>query len=201
MKSENRFEERYVMGEIPWDLGRADTNLVKMVEQLPVKGCRALDIGCGTGDNALWLTGKGFQVTGVDISSRAIEEARTKALQSDVEPRFLEADFLQKQLDEPPYGFVFDRGCFHSLDSPEQHVAFARNVWAHLDQNGLWLSLVASADAPQRDPGPPRLSAVEIATAVEPLFEILSLVSGHLDSNRPDPIRCWVCMMKKRFPN
>ncbi len=198
MKNENRFEERYEMGEIPWDLGRADANLVKMVEQLPVGGCRALDIGCGTGDNALWLAGKGFQVTGVDISSRAIEEARTKALQSNVESRFLEADFLQKQLDEPSYGFVFDRGCFHSLGSPEEHTVFARNVWAHLDQNGLWLSLVASADAPQRDPGPPRLSVVEIATAVESLFEILSLVSGHLDSNRPDPIRCWVCLMRRR---
>ncbi len=198
MKNENRFEERYEMGEIPWDLGRADANLVKMVEQLPVEACRALDIGCGTGDNALWLAGKGFRVTGVDISSRAIEEARAKALQGNVESRFLEADFLQKQLDEPLYGFVFDRGCFHSLGSPEEHVVFARNVWAHLDQNGLWLSLVASADAPQRDPGPPRLSAVEIATAVEPLFEILSLVSGHLDSNRPDPVRCWVCLMRRR---
>lgn len=198
MPEENRFEERYARGETPWDLGRADANLVELVEKRPIKNCRALDIGCGTGDNSLWLVRKTFQVTGVDISAVAIEKARKKALQNNVECRFLVADFLKKRIDGTPFGFAFDRGCFHSLDSGQERVMFARNVAEHLGKDGLWLSLIASKDAPQRDPGPPRLSAGEVTAAVEPFFEILSLVSGHLDSNRPDPVRCWVCVMKKR---
>lgn len=59
MPQENRFEERYARGEIPWDLGRADVNLVELVENRPVESCRALDIGCGTGDNSLWLARRG----------------------------------------------------------------------------------------------------------------------------------------------
>ena len=201
MPEENNFEERYAKGDIPWDLGRADANLVEMVEKMPVKSCRALDIGCGTGDNSLWLARKAFQVTGIDASPFAIETARKKALQGNVECRFLVADFLKQQIDATPFGFVFDRGCFHSLDFAEKRRMFAENVGAHLGKGGLWLSLIASADAPQRDPGPPRLSAAEIIIAIEPVFEIQSLVSGHLDSNHPDPVRCWVCVMKKRSMN
>ncbi|UZJ38505.1 class I SAM-dependent methyltransferase [Prosthecochloris sp. SCSIO W1103] len=198
MLEENSFEERYAKGEIPWDLGRVDANLVAMVEKMPIAGCRALDLGCGTGDNSIWLARQAFDVTGVDISTLAIKQARSKALQNGVECRFVVADFLKERVGEAPFDFVFDRGCFHSLDSQQQHALFAQNVSIHLDHEGVWLSLIASTDAPQRDPGPPRLSAAEIAIAVEPFFEILSLVSGNLDSDRSDPVRCWVCVMKKR---
>ncbi|MCG8344800.1 MAG: methyltransferase domain-containing protein [Chlorobiales bacterium] len=66
MPQENRFEERYAKGDIPWDIGRVDANLVELVENRPVGNCRALDIGCGTGDNSLWLARRGFEVTGLD---------------------------------------------------------------------------------------------------------------------------------------
>ncbi|MCG8345964.1 MAG: methyltransferase domain-containing protein [Chlorobiales bacterium] len=198
MQEQNSFEDRYARGDIPWDLGRVDANLVELVEHKPVPPCRALDVGCGTGDNAIWLAGHAFDVTGVDISPLAIEIARRKAIEHGVGSGFLVADFLKARIDDSPFGLVFDRGCFHSLDLPEQRELFVRNVSRHLGKEGLWLSLIASRDAPQRDPGPPRLSCLEVAAAVEPFFEILSLVSGHLDSNRPDPIRCWVCVMRKR---
>lgn len=201
MVQDNRFEERYAKGNVPWDLGRVDRNVVEVIEQWSVKPCRVLDIGCGTGDNSIWLAARGFEVTGIDISELAIEKARRKAQESGVDGRFFVADFLKNEIHGDSFGFALDRGCFHSLDSPEEQVVFARNVAKHLDSGGLWLSLVASKDAPQRDPGPPRYSAVEIATAIEPFFEILSLCSGSLDSNRPDPIRCWVCMMRKRSSN
>jgi SAM-dependent methyltransferase len=198
MSKEQSFEERYAKGEIPWDLGRADANLVSVVDAWPIKSCRALDIGCGTGDNSIWLARRTFDVTGVDITALAIQKARRKALQIGIECKFVIADFLKERIDEAPFGFAFDRGCFHSLDSPQQHALFAQNVSIHLDHEGIWLSLIACTDAPQRNPGPPRLSAAEITIAVEPFFEILSLVSGNLDSDRPDPVKCWVCVMKKR---
>lgn len=198
MAKNEHFEERYAKGQIPWDIGRADRNLVELVEKRPVVACRALDIGCGTGDSALWLASKNFQVTGVDLSGLAIEKAREKARKGTIDCAFIEADFLVTWIDNRPFGFIFDRGCFHSLNSGEEHRAFAENVAFHLEKGGLWFSLIASADAPQRDPGPPRLSVCQIATAVEPFFEILSLASGHLDSNRPDPVRCWGCLMMKR---
>jgi len=198
MTQEKRFEERYSRGEIPWDIGRVDVNLAETVERRPLCVGAALDIGCGTGDNTVWLARRGFRVTGVDIAPLAIEKAREKAEREGVACRFLVADFLHADVPEGPFGFIFDRGCFHSLGEREKHERFARNVARHLGPGGLWLSLIASRDAPQRHPGPPRLSAAEVTAAVEPVFELLSLESGYLDSDRPDPIRCWVVLMKKR---
>jgi len=198
MSKNELFEERYAKGEIPWDLGRADRNLVELVDKWPVVACRALDIGCGTGDSSLWLASKDFQVTGIDFSALAIEKAREKAQRGAIDCTFMEADFLVSRIDNRPFGFIFDRGCFHALNSGKEYSTFAENVAFHLKKGGLWFSLIASADAPQRDPGPPRLSVCQIAAAVEPFFEILSLASGHLDSNRPDPVRCWACLMMRR---
>ena len=68
----------------------------------------------------------------------------------------------------------------------------------HLEQDGLWLSLIGSADEQRQMPGPPQRTAKDIVCAVEPYFEILSLVSSHFGSNRPVPPRAWVCLMRKR---
>ena len=64
MSLEKRFKERYKTGDTPWDIGKSDFNLTEIVEKKPIKSCKALDIGCGTGDNSVWLAQKHFQVTG-----------------------------------------------------------------------------------------------------------------------------------------
>mmetsp|Transcript_18474 Transcript_18474/g.8621 ORF Transcript_18474/g.8621 Transcript_18474/m.8621 type:complete len:84 (+) Transcript_18474:301-552(+) len=78
MSVESRFEKMYKTGDIPWDLGRPDFNLINIVTKSPIPKSRALDIGCGTGDNAIWLAQKGFIVTGCDCSEIAIEESIKK---------------------------------------------------------------------------------------------------------------------------
>ena len=68
MSIENRFKKRYKTGHTPWDIGKPDFNLTETVTKTPIENCKALDIGCGTGDNSIWLAQKQFQVTGTDIS-------------------------------------------------------------------------------------------------------------------------------------
>jgi SAM-dependent methyltransferase len=198
MTAEERFKKRYESGDTPWDIGKPDTNLIQTVTTMSIEPCKALDIGCGTGDNSIWLAQKNFQVTGVDISDIAIQKAIDKASKADVECTFMVIDFLNNKIDGAPFGFVFDRGCFHSLTSDEERLRFAGNVAWHLEKDGRWLSLVGSADELRHGPGPPRRTARDIVNAVEPHFEILSLVSSHFGSNRPDPPKAWVCLMQKR---
>jgi len=119
-------------------------------------------------------------------------------LQAKIKCTFMVIDFLTGKITGAPFGFAFDRGCFHSFHSDEERQKFAENVAAHLENGGLWLSLVGSADDQRPGPGPPRRTARDIVNAVEPSFEILSLVAGHFGSNRPDPPGCWVCLMRKR---
>jgi len=62
MTIEGQYRERYKSGDIPWDAGRPDFNLIEVVTQKPVPICKALDVGCGTGDNSIWLAQNHFQV-------------------------------------------------------------------------------------------------------------------------------------------
>jgi SAM-dependent methyltransferase len=198
MREENRFKERYKTGDTPWDIGKPDFNLIQTVTATPIKPCKALEIGCGTGDNCIWLYQQSFDVVGIDASEVAIERARSKAVEANVKCAFLVSDILTSRIDGAPFGFAFDRGCFHTLGSDKERRRFAEKVHGHLGENGLWLSLLGNADEQRDGPGPPQRTARDIVNAVEPHFEILSLVSDFFGSNRPNPPRAWVCLMRKR---
>ena len=195
---EDRYRERYKSGDTPWDIGRPDFNLTEVVTKKPILSCKVLDIGCGTGDNSIWLARNRFQVIGTDTSDIALEKAREKASKAGVACDFMLVDFLKNKIKGAPFGFVFDRGCFHSFSSGKDRRRFAQNVAAHLEEPGLWLTLVGNADEHRRGPGPPQRSAGDIVLAVELYFEILSLASSHFGSNRPNAPRAWRCLMQKR---
>ncbi len=198
MMIEERYQKRYKAGDTPWDIGKPDFNLIQTVAAMDIKPCKALDIGCGTGDNSIWLSQKNFDVIGIDTSEIAIQKAIEKAPKNNVKCTFIVIDFLTNKIEGAPFGFAFDRGCFHSLNSDEERKSFAENVAAHLEKDGLWLSIVGNADEQRDGPGPPQRTARDIVNSVEPYFEILSLVSSHFGSNRPNPPRAWVCLMRKR---
>ncbi len=198
MAEENRFKQRYQAGNTPWDIGRPDSNLIQAVTTVPIKPCNALDIGCGTGDNAIWLSQQGFRVAGVDTSEIAIEKAKEKASKANAKCAFEVADILKSPVEGRPFGFAFDRGFFHTLGLDKERETFADTVNDHLEKDGLWLSLLGNADEQRNGPGPPQRTARDIVNAVESHFEILSLVSGAFGSNRPNPPRAWVCLMRKR---
>ncbi|OVE74236.1 methyltransferase type 11 [bacterium B17] len=192
------FEERYKTGDLPWDHGTFDSNLSDIVTKHPIPKCKALDIGCGTGSNVIWLAKHGFKVTGCDISPTAIEIAKEKTSDANVESTLVAADFLKEDIPGAPFGFVFDRGCLHTMDTPEDRIIFAQNVASLLDANGLWLSLIGNADDKPRDVGPPRLTAAEITNAVEANFEIISLKADFFKAGQEDPPKAWICLMKIR---
>jgi SAM-dependent methyltransferase len=198
MPQSSNFVDRYKTGDTPWDTGRPDANLIKMIEKWPIGIGTALEVGCGYGHSSLWLAKRGFAVTGLDLSSVAIEKAKQNASTANLHCTFLEADFLATVISDGPFDFAFDRGCFHVYDLPEERKHYAKKIADHLEEGGLWLTLAGSADDPPRDHGPPRLSANNITDAVEPFFEILSLKAGHFDSIRSEPPRAWICLMRKR---
>lgn len=198
MTIEERYRDRYKSGNTPWDIGQADSNLIEVVTKKPILSCNVLDVGCGTGDNSIWLAQNRFQVIGIDTSQTALEKAKEKASKAGVECDFRLADFLKSEIEEAPFAFMFDRGCFHSFNSESDRKRFAQKVAAHLEEAGLWLTIVGNADEKRQGPGPPQRTAADIVLAVEPYFMILSLTSSHFGSNRPNPPRAWRCLMQKR---
>ena len=153
MAEQNRFKQRYETGDTPWDIGKPDFNLIQTVTTTPIKPCKALEIGCGTGDNSIWLYQQSFHVVGIDASEVAIEKAKEKASKANAKCAFLVSDILTSRVEAAPFGFVFDRGCFHTMGSDKERKRFAENVNGHLGKDGLWLSLLGNADE-QRDGSP-----------------------------------------------
>jgi SAM-dependent methyltransferase len=198
MTEASRWDKRYSTGDLPWDTGRHDRNLERMLQVAEVAPCKVLELGCGTGTNAIWLAGRGFHVTGIDISPTGIDAAKHKAAAAGVDVRFLAANILEDPLPVGPYDLAIDRGCLHSFDHDVAGGKVSAVVHRALRPGGLWISLIGSKDGPPRDVGPPRWSVREIASAVESRFELLRLESSHFDSDQPNPARAWLCLMRRR---
>lgn len=195
--SQPDWNSRYAADDLPWDSGRPDQHLVELVRAGSVTPGRALEIGCGTGTNAIWLAEQGFDVLGVDISPLAIERARAKPANPG-RCRFETLDFLATAPPGGPFDFVFDRGCLHVFDEAEDRARFSTRVASLLGPGGKWLSLIGSTEGPPRDEGPPRRSAREVMAAIEPVLEILELRSIAFDLDREEPPRAWLCLARRR---
>lgn len=197
-KDPERWDQRYVDGDLPWDSGVPDPHLPPVLEHHGIEPGTALEVGCGTGTNSIWLARQGFDVTGVDLSRVAIQRAEAKAAEAGVACRFVAGDFLADPVPGGPYAFVYDRGVLHVFDEAEDRTRFAARVAEELEPGGFWFSLIGSTDGPPRDPGPPRRSATEITAAVEPCFEILELRSTSFDQGDHRQARAWVLVARVR---
>lgn len=60
----------YQSGTAPWETKHPSTELQRVIAEEKLQPCRTIELGCGTGINAVWLAQQGFDVTAVDISPR-----------------------------------------------------------------------------------------------------------------------------------
>jgi SAM-dependent methyltransferase len=192
------WNESYAAGELPWDTGRPDEHLVELVTAGGLPAGRALEVGCGTGTNALWLAAHGFEVVAVDFAPRAIDRARARAGGAGG-CRFEVIDFLAEDPPGGPFDLVFDRGCFHIFDEAAERARFASRVARALAPGGMWLSLVGSTEGPPRESGPPRRSARDVLDAVEPALELVQLRSVTFEALVGGPVpMAWLCLSRRR---
>ena len=193
-----RFKNHYQDGYMPWAHKNPDFNLVEMVERWPIKPCKILEMGCGTGTDAIWLASQNFDVTACDVTDIAIQIAESNLLDKNTKCNFHVLDCLNDAIPESPFEFVFDRGYFHSYDTKKDRRKLAKKIAESLKPNGLWLSISGSFDAPERETGPPRLKAKDIIDGVEDHFKILSLNATQFGNDEEDPARAWVYLLRKR---
>ena len=124
--------------------------------------------------------------------------ALRKSEENKLHADFYVRDIFHDEIPGNPYDFVFDRGCFHTFDKKKQRREYAKRVHDLLADGGHWLTLMGNFDDGRLDIGPPKRTALEVVTAVEPFFEILQLKQGRFDSNDVVPSKIWVVLMRKR---
>jgi cyclopropane fatty-acyl-phospholipid synthase-like methyltransferase len=130
--------------EISWNMETPPELLVELVESGKVKPCRVVDLGCGAGNYAIYLAERGFEVTGVDISPKAIEIAKNIAKKRNLTCNFLVVDVVEglNKLGKN-WDFAYDWGMLHHI-LPEQRQKYVRNVHQILSPKGRYLSVCFS---------------------------------------------------------
>src|SRR5438128_2069168 len=87
------YRASYRLGFTPWDRGVPPPGLVELVEgPAALPAGRAIDLGCGTATNTIYLARRGWEVTGVDMVPQALETARQRAAAAGVSPRLVQGD-------------------------------------------------------------------------------------------------------------
>lgn len=126
----------------PWDTGVSPPELVAAIEGPDaLRPGRALDLGCGTGTNSLYLAKHGWQVVGVDMALTAIRKARRKAREAGYSVGFYATDVTRLDFLQPFFDLALDIGCFHAL-SPREQVRY-RNELCRLLRPGARFMLYA----------------------------------------------------------
>jgi SAM-dependent methyltransferase len=118
------YELGYRFFDMPWETGTR-SELTQVVELGKVPPCRAIDLGCGSGSNAIFLAQHGFRVTGVDFATSAIDKARRRAEAANVSIDFIVDDLTNMRRVVGPFDFLVDYGTFDDLDARgrERYVA------------------------------------------------------------------------------
>ncbi|MBM3266339.1 MAG: class I SAM-dependent methyltransferase [Candidatus Sericytochromatia bacterium] len=173
-----RFEAFYREGTPPWDTGRPQPVIVRLANDDLVAG-NVLDAGCGTGENALFLAGRGFDVTGVDISPTAIARARDKATERGLRATFRVGDVRLPADLEGPYRTVIDSGVFHVFDDADQ-ARYVASLAQVLEPGGTF-HMVVFSDREPGDWGPRRLGERQIRAAFGAGWHLDRLERTHFD--------------------
>jgi len=109
------FDLWYRFGKPPWIIDQAQPDLIAAAEKGEVCGPTVLDVGCGDGNNAIYLASRGFDVTGVDVSAKAIKIAKQKAREAKVNVTFIILDALKIGTLAKKFDTVIDFGLFHNI--------------------------------------------------------------------------------------
>jgi SAM-dependent methyltransferase len=180
-----------------WDTGRVAPELKKAVEEGAAGRGRAVVLGCGGGNNAIYLASKGFDVTGVEVAPTALTRAAEKAREAGVSVRWIVADVLALP-DLAPFDLIFDRGCYHHVRQYNA-AGYVESV-RRLSRPGTRLLLLAGRPDEERRGGPPRIKEKEIRSDFSALFEFEWFREIRFDLRNPDakgPL-AWSVMMRRK---
>lgn len=192
-----KWNRRYQEADTPWDMRIPSRELTRVLDDGLIRGRTALELGCGTGTNAVLLAERGFQVTAVDGAPLAIERARQLAQFNGVAVDFMEGDVCVLPDLEKTFDFLFDRGCFHCVRLVNA-AGYLETVRRCTHPGSQFLVLTGNANE-TREGGPPRLHEQELRADFEPLFEVLDLRPFRFDDpDGPTGPLGWSCLMTRR---
>ena len=183
------------LGSPPWDIGRPQPCIVALAEADKIVG-RVLDVGCGTGEHALLAARHGCNAYGMDISTRAIEIARTKAAERGLTVHFQVGDALHLDRLRVEFDVIIDSGLFHVFDDHDRP-RYVESMARVLRVRGTCF-LMCFSDRQPGTWGPRRVSQAELREAFSDGFSIESIEPAVFAvALEPSDVQAWLATIRR----
>lgn len=162
-----------VLDRVPWDIGESQP-AVRELEASGQISSEVLDIGCGPGDNTLFLAGHGYQVLGLDAAPAAIERASRRAAERHADAQFAVADATSLAGYFDRFATVIDSALYHCMTEHER--AAYLDALHRACRRGALLHIICFSDTvPESFPGPYRISEAHLREALTGVWRLRDL--------------------------
>ncbi len=172
--------QTFYAGKAPWDIGKPQKPFIDVADQ--ITGA-VLDAGCGSGDTALFLAGRGCKVTGIDFIEEPLHRARAKAHERGLPVKFLLKDALTLKDWSERFDNVIDSGLFHVF-SDDDRKRYVEGLATVLKPGGRVFLMCFSDEEPGTE-GPRRVSKKELHDAFAQGWKVESIEPVRVEV-RPD---------------
>ena len=186
----------YRQGTPPWETGKPAGELVRVLDEGVLRPCQTLELGCGTGADAVLLARRRFEITAVESSAMALERARYRAEREDALIRFVLDDVFHFARTAGTFDLIYDAGFYHFVRRLELD-RFLDMLWRVTRPGSYYFALAGSTEE-TAEGGPPQVSEAEIRNELGRLFEFVHLRPFRFESPaREEGFLGWSCLMRR----
>lgn len=157
MDAKNHWEKIYgskSATEVSWFQEEAELSLALIAAVAPDREAAILDVGAGASRLVDGLLRKGYgNITVLDLSVAALEQARARLGEAATHVQWIEADIRTVELEAAAIDVWHDRAVFHFLTSEEDRKAYVRQVERAVRPGGYVLVATFADDGPERCSG------------------------------------------------
>ncbi len=204
-KDEFDWDDFYRQGTPAWDTGLLEPDFQNLIDSKKIlkPRCSVLEIGCGSGIEAIYMAQKRFEVTAIDCSAMAIDRARTRSREKNVWLRIVHDDIFKfSNQNHATYDFVYDIGFYHFIRrSFLKH--YIDLLW-RITKPGSFYYTLAGSDEDEFDAEQvkqfflPTVSEDDIVGELGTLFEVVDVRRGTIFSRaRKEPFNAWSCLFRR----
>jgi cyclopropane fatty-acyl-phospholipid synthase-like methyltransferase len=197
------WEEEYERTDTPFDIDDPDEWIADLERRGQIRG-NILDAGCGTGRTSIFLAKLGYDVTGVDISSNAVERAMRKVASENFHIRFIQTNVCEWIGYDGFFDTVIDIGCFHSLFTESDRKSYALTLH-RICRTGavVYLRAISNANLRREEKSNrtfPALSEASIRSAFRVGWIVSDMAHREIDlltDNGYKRAYCWFAEIKR----
>ncbi len=179
----------------PWDIGRPQSAFAELADAGLIKGS-VLEVGCGTGENAMLAARLGHQTWGIDAVEEALKKARAKAKARGLKVTFKRVNALDLGELGRTFDTIIDSGLFHAFDDDERQ-RYVKSLAQALKPGGLYHMLCFNEHV-HREGGPRRVTQAEIRQTFQDGWRVKEIRPSHFDvQDESEGVPAWLSTIER----